>query len=418
MALMQTPISTLVQSYIKNSTAYKAYGTTTRHLHLEGLEGYPLAQFLRMISRKHKGRIWVICPTEESAKDLLKDSGVSHNQDTPPYSHELKTIYFPSNGRKLYTPPFSGGDNVEYDQLNRLTSITEMRHGMIVTHLRAFVGPLVSPETLSASSLSLRVGGAFDSTSIAEQLSRAGYINTVSTNAMGEFSLRGGEVLDIFPYESDHPFRIYADWDQVGKISSFDPITQETRSSVDHFNLSLVDATDKLVTSSIKGYLADDDLFCFIGGDKRLATSFHSLQLEAKSLYRQAFLEDRDALKPDELLLDFTLFQTTCRYSITVMDLAGQTPPDAFKFDIEGPPRSYFGNFTLLKEDLKSFEKQGWKVTIFAENQLQLQRLSQMLSAFSFLSYERMELSGASPFPAQRSSPSVNTRYLDEEGRW
>ncbi len=136
----------------KNSTAYKAYGTTTRHLHLEGLEGYPLAQFLRMISRKHKGRIWVICPTEESAKDLLKDSGVSHNQDTP-YSHELKTIYFPSNGRKLYTP-FSG-DNVEYDQLNRLTSITEMRHGMIVTHLRAFVGPLVSPETLSASSLSL-----------------------------------------------------------------------------------------------------------------------------------------------------------------------------------------------------------------------------------------------------------------------
>ncbi|MDN5332907.1 MAG: hypothetical protein PWP59_169 [Sphaerochaeta sp.] len=395
MALMQTPISTLVQSYIKNSPAYKAYGTTTRHLHIEGLEGYPLAQFLRMIARKHKGRIWVICPTEESAKDLLKDSGVSNNQDAP-YADELKTVYLPSNGRKLYTP-FSG-DNVEYDQLNRLTSITEMRHGMIVTHLRAFVGPLVSPETLSASSLSLRVGGAFDNTRIAEQLSRAGYLNTVSTNSMGEFSLRG-EVMDIFPYESEHPFRIYADWDKVGKISSFDPITQETLSPVDHFTLSLVDATDKLATSSIRGYLGDEDLFCFIG-DKRLATSFHSLQLEAKSLYRQAFLEDRDVLKPDELLLDFPLFQTNCKYSITLMDLAGQTP-DAFKFDIEGP-RSYFGNFTLLKEDLKSFEKQGWKVTIFTENQLQLQRLAQMLSAFSFLSYERMELSGGFSLPGAK----------------
>ncbi|MGH0052972.1 MAG: DEAD/DEAH box helicase, partial [Sphaerochaetaceae bacterium] len=395
MALMQTPITTLVQSYIKTSAAYKAYGVATRHLHIEGLEGYPLAQFLRMLARKHKNRIWVICPTEESARDLLKDSGFGQAQGDP-YANELKTVYLPSNGRKLYSP--FRGDNVYYDQLNRLTSNTEMRHGMIITHLRAFVGPLISPETLSASSLSLRVGGTFNNIRIAEQLAKAGYVNTVSTTAMGEFSLRG-EVLDVFPYESDHPFRIYADWDKVGRISRYNPITQETCLSVDHFTISLVDTSENPSTGSIQGYLTDDDLFCFLG-DKRLATSFHSLQLEAKALYRQAFLDDRNAPKPDELLLDFPTFQKSCRYSVTLMDLAGQTP-DAYAFDIEGP-RSYFGNFTLLKEDLKSFEKQGWNVTIFAENQLQVQRLGQMLNSFSFLSFQKRELSGGFSIPGSK----------------
>ncbi|WP_245523817.1 transcription-repair coupling factor [Sphaerochaeta globosa] len=393
MALMQTPISTLVQSYIKTSSAYKVYGAQTNHIHIHGLEGYPLAQFLRLLSRKQKGRVWAVCPTEESALQLLKDSGFC-GDGAASSNGEGRMVYLPSNGRKLYTP--FNADNVEYDQLSRLMQIQELKEGLVITHLRPFVSPLVSPETLSSSSLTIKVGDAFESSSFSQLLTNAGYVHTVSTSAMGEYSLRG-EVLDIFPYESEYPYRIYADWDTVGKIARYNPITQESIGTVGKLVLSLVDATGEMATSSVGEYLADSDLFCFIG-DQRLATSFHSLQIEAKALYRQAFLQDREAIKPDALLFDFPAFQKKCRYSLTVFDIVGQGQ-DVYRFDIEGP-RSYFGNFTLLKEDLKSLEKQGWNVVVFTENQLQKQRLMQMLSAFPFLGWEDRAISGGFAIPS------------------
>ena len=47
---MHTPISTLVQSYSKTSSAYKAWGNPGYDLTIEGLEGYPLSRFLLAIT--------------------------------------------------------------------------------------------------------------------------------------------------------------------------------------------------------------------------------------------------------------------------------------------------------------------------------------------------------------------------------
>lgn len=324
MALMQTPLSVLVQSYIKTSPAYKAFHAEERSVTIQGLEGYPLSEFLRLVARKVKGRVWVICPTEDSALQLLKDSGVDPSpslvMQTPLGGQEMRTLYLPGNGRKLYSP--FQADNVEYEQLSRLSSIQEMKSGLIITHLRPFVAPVVLPTALEQSSLQIKKGSAFDSTNIAQLLTNAGYVHTVTTTTMGEFSLRG-EVLDVFPFESENPYRIYADWDTVGKISTYNPITQETIATLPKFSISLFDAETGLATGSIRSYFEAHDFFCFVG-DQRLATSYHSLELEAKALYRQAFLSDRQAPKPDELLFNFPAFQKEAVHSIVVLDIAGQ----------------------------------------------------------------------------------------------
>lgn len=398
---MQMPIATVVQSYIKSSPAYKAYATGASSLAIQGLEGYPLALFLRLLSRREKKRIWVVCPTEESALALLKDCGLRVDaksvMQTPLSMDEVKTIYLPSHGRKLYSS-FSG-DDIEYSQLKRLNSIKDCTHGIIVTHLRPFVSPVVSPTALNDANLTIRVNAPFDPIALSSELANAGYLNTVATSAPGEFTVRG-EVLDIYPYESDTPFRIYADWDKVGKISSYDPITQETTAKIDRFSISLVDAANaKLLASSIEEYFAKDDYFCFVG-DQRLATSYHSLTLEAKALYREAFLEDRNSLKPDELLFDFPQFQKQATRALTLLDITGQKA-GAYSFDIGGP-RSYFGNFVLLKDELRSLEKNGWQVTVFTENNLQKQRLSQMLAEFPFLQWENQEIAGGFSIPSEK----------------
>jgi transcription-repair coupling factor (superfamily II helicase) len=386
MAFMQTPISTLVQSYSKTSSAYKAWGNPGHELTIEGLEGYPLSRFLLVLRAKNQGRLWALCPTEDSAKTLLKDYERAELG--------VRVIYLPSTGRQLYSA--SSGDIVEYEQLSRLGEIEASTDAIIVTHLRPFVSLLPSPKALSSTALTIRVKDRFDPQALGERLTQAGYLYTPSTQGEGEYTVRG-EVVDIFPFESEWPYRLYADWNVVGRISRYDPITQETKGNVGSLELTLLDASVSLELTSIASYVRERDVLCLIG-DERIASSYKSLQSEARTLYRSAFLEDRSAPKPDELLLDLPHFFEQHRRRVTVLDIAGQKS-EAHRFDLEGP-RSYFGNFTLLKEDLSSLRSQGWDVHIFCDNPLQKQRLSQMLGAFDFIRWDDRPLSSGFAIPS------------------
>ena len=394
---MQTPITTSVQSYIKSGSAYKAYRGSETRLHVEGLEGYPLAIFLKQITKIGNQRLWVVVPTEEVARTLLLDLGLALDPKSGDLikrtAQDMKIHYLPSTGRTLYAEKEI--DNVEYEQANRLSEILSLKHGMIITTLRTFVSPLITPASLKRSELELKRGGVFDPVLIARQLAEGSYLQVPFTSAMGQFSVRG-EVLDIFPFEGARPYRIYADWDKIGRISAFDPITQETIETVGSVSINILHEGGTIEYASIKEYLQKRDALAFIG-DERLLTSYKSLQSEAKSLYRTAFQIDRNVPKPNDLLLDYPLFVEE-NPAVIICDITRRSGGN-HRFDFDGP-RSYFGNFTLLKDDLKALLRGGWKPTIFASNTLQRQRLEQMLSSIEGLAFEERELSGGFGIPS------------------
>ncbi len=403
MALMQTQIATAVQSYIKNSDAYKSYCKDGRvPLPVEGLDGYPLAESLRLFARKSPGRVWAVCSTEDSALQVMKDGGLvagggsktskaekaSRNAQIQGLPEDTPFYYIPSSGKTLYSP--WEGSQREYEQMHRLATVYEARQGVIVTHLRAFVSPVVSPKAIADSSLELVVNASFDPSSIAERLSEGGYFRSPSTGTPGEFSIRG-EVIDVFPHEQEFPVRIYADWDRIDRICLYDPISQETIKSLGRVKISILGEQNEVTLGSIEPYIDKNDYFFFIG-DERLETSFHSLEVEAKALYRTAFQADRNAAKPQEILFDYLSFKERWNRSVTIIDIARQRR-DSFRFDIEGP-RSYFGNFTMLREELGQLTANGWKITIFTGTELQHKRLAQMLQQFPDIEYVEREISG------------------------
>lgn len=394
---MQTSITTLVQSYIKSSSAYKAYQGKPEHLWVEGIDGYPLAIFLKLIARIENQRLWVITPTDEVARTLLLDLGLALNPKggslVERSGQDMRIHYLSTTGRALYAE--SELDTVAYDQANQLAAVLEQKSGIIITSLRTFVSPVMSPLSLEQSELELVRGGAFDPTAIAQRLAEGSYIQVVSTTAMGQFSIRG-EVIDIFPFEATTPYRIYADWDTIGRISTFDPITQETIKTLAKVSITILQEAGEVEEGSIQAYVKKKDQLAFIG-DQRLATSYKSLQSEARALYRTVFQSNRSAPKPDELLLDYPAF-LKANSIIMVRDIA-QKGGAAHHFDFDGP-RSYFGNFTLLKDDLNSLIRGGWQPTIFASNALQKQRLEQMLSQIEGLRFEERELSGGFGIPS------------------
>jgi transcription-repair coupling factor (superfamily II helicase) len=384
---MQQHIGPLVQSYIKSTDAYKAFKRDCSiRQYIEGLEGYPLSEAVSVYARSLSKRVWALCPTEIAATQLCKDLKTS---GTP-------FIYLPSNGKRLYSP-WEGSDR-EYAQLKALAAMLEYPSRIVVTHLRAFVSPVVSLHSLQDSEMKLKVGDRFDPSKIANDLAEGGYYRSPSTAVPGEFSIHG-EVVDLFPYDSDFPIRLYGDWERIEKITAFDPISQDTLKTLGHIVVTILKEQQEIETSDIGAYIDEKDYLFFLG-QERLETSFHSLLVEAKALYREAFLIDRESPKPDKILFDYPKFFHGWKYGSVLMEVRGQRK-DTYTFDIDGP-HSFFGNFVMLKEHLRQLFDNGYSVTIYAGSELQRKRLNNMLSQFEKLSIIDLEISGGFSIVSQK----------------
>ncbi len=397
---MENKISQQVQQYVKKANAFKEINSGKSNIVVSGLEGFVLAQFIRSIHRSRKGKVWVVLPTKDSCVNLLKDFGRSVNKDgtlnIEDKFMEVPILYLPSNDKKLYSQ-FDPGI-IEYNQLQVLRNINEFRDAIIVTHLRAFANNVVSNKSIDNSSLNLRVGDKFDSTKIAETLVDAGYIRTTSIALPGEFTIRG-EVVEIFAFSEEDPIRIYADWDDIDKIATFDPLTQETIKQLHKISISMLEKEDDIEFTHIDSYINPHDYFAFIG-DIRLQTSYKSLMTEAKALYREAYHQDQNIPMPESLLFNFPEFYENVKNKFTLADLKDDERL-IYNYDVDGP-RSFFGDFTRVKGELKSRFDMGWSIYVFTSNAVQKQRLQQMLKEFDKLVFLDYEISGGFSIPSMR----------------
>jgi len=397
---MENKISQQVQQYVKKANAFKEINSGKSNIVVSGLEGFVLAQFIRSIHRSRKGKVWVVLPTKDSCVNLLKDFGRSVNKDgtlnIEDKFMEVPILYLPSNDKKLYSQ-FDPGI-IEYNQLQVLRNINEFRDSIIVTHLRAFANNVVSNKSIDNSSLNLRVGDKFDSTKIAETLVDAGYIRTTSIALPGEFTIRG-EVVEIFAFSEEDPIRIYADWDDIEKIATFDPLTQETIKQLHKISISMLEKEDDIEFTHIDSYIDPHDFFAFIG-DIRLQTSYKSLMTEAKALYREAYHQDQNVPMPETLLFNFPEFYENVKNKFTLADLKDDERL-IYNYDVDGP-RSFFGDFTRVKGELKSRFDMGWSIYVFTSNPVQKQRLQQMLKEFDKLVFLDYEISGGFSIPSMR----------------
>ncbi|MBO4409882.1 MAG: transcription-repair coupling factor, partial [Spirochaetales bacterium] len=371
-----------LQSYIRRSDAFRAFAADRKsNIKAEGLDGFPLFQCAHLMAESVKGNTWIVCPTEEMARTIYGDNGMVKG---------LPVTLLPTSGRVLYSA--WEGSSKEYEQIRVLGNLSLGGKTLIVTSIRAFCSPVPGKNAVASSSLTIKANQSLDTMEVADRLSKGNYFRSPNTTMPGEFTLRG-EVLDIFPYGEDLPVRIYLDWDRVERICRYEPLSQQVTKQLGHVTVRIMAQDDgcAVIPQGISEYISPDDYFIFVG-DKRLESSFRSLQLEAKSLYRHAYQADHNAVHPTDMLFDFESFYGSRSGSMTVLDIAGQTP-GAYRFDIDGP-RSYFGNFTFFKQDLDGLTGDGWDIKICVSTVVQKQRLETMLSAYEGIEYIVGNLSG------------------------
>lgn len=358
----------LITEYIRKSNAYKAYLSNDALISADGLDYYPLSIAIKLWADKRGGRTFAILPTEESARAIFDN--LSDVKDIP-------VSYLPTDGKLLYSEYTQ--TRSEFERRKAIEDMMQMKRGIIITSLRAFCSPLISEDSASKLSLSLAVKDEFDVIKIAEKLSSSGYYRTPNCYEVGTFSLRG-EVLDIFPFAEDSPIRIYADWDVIDRISTYDTLSQKTLNNLKRVTIPLLPQEGESVEysfSTISAYLKDSDYFIF-SGLERIATAFSGLENEARSRFNIAYKENPDAPLPDKILFPWKQFIANRRSGLFLYDI---TATEHHHFGVSAS-RSYFGNVTYFKDDMTVLLENGWKIDVIAPSSVQKERLENVLRDF------------------------------------
>ena len=362
---MERKIQDFVAAYIGKSPALSlASKKGSGIIKADGLDFYPLSRALRLIAAKRGGRLFAICSTEDAAKTLYSDLA---DDDFP-------SVLLPASGKQLYSDFTLTAS--EYEQKKALDRIYEMKEGIIIASLRAFVSPVMSPDSLERYSIRLRKGDSFRPSELSEQLIAAGYYRSPSCYEAGSFSIRG-EVMDIFPFSFDDPVRLYAEWDEIGRIASFDPLTQKSSGELKSVNIPLISGDSSPLFSTMESYIGNDDYF-FISGVERVETSWKAIQNEARARFSEAYKKNENAPVPDRLLFPWGVFSSGLRSGFLSYDISR---PEYYHFGVTAS-RSYFGNVTYFKDDIAALIRNGWKIVVVAPSAVQKERLENVLRDF------------------------------------
>jgi transcription-repair coupling factor (superfamily II helicase) len=110
------------------------------------------------------------------------------------------------------------------------------RRKVIVTPYINLLGALPDPEEIRKNSIVLKKGDTISTTELFEALIDRGY--EVSDDKLLEKGTyhRSGEVLTLFPINTEHPVKIEIGFDQIGRITFFDQQTKDDLAEIDRID--------------------------------------------------------------------------------------------------------------------------------------------------------------------------------------
>jgi transcription-repair coupling factor (superfamily II helicase) len=303
---------------------------------------------------------------------------------------------------------------------------------VIVASQRAFVTPLPPRESFEPLIVALEKNGTIDPTKLEDRLSSYGYLRVPRVSLPGEFALRG-EVLDIFMPGDEEAIRVVFEYDKIEKLSSFDPSLQSSKKEFERVVIrpmkELVWDEDRvnalaailpglpglkgregpfLEELTEKGEAKGEELFYplafdrpgsvldYLGPDgtiflidhERLVAQEEAARKEYAGLYRRA-LQEGPVPPPDRLLLSYAALETQAKtmrlvrgFALRDSDALREGASDGrIAMGVE-QPRSFFGNVKYFKEELAILLKTGYQAIVFAETELQAERIAALLKEF------------------------------------
>lgn len=122
------------------------------------------------------------------------------------------------------------------ERLHTLNSILHKQKKIIVTYISSVLRPLPSKDIYMNNIISIQKGDIIDVNDFVKRLNMIGYRRCPSTAKTGDFSVRG-EVIDIYPINSNEPYRIDFFDNEVEYIKTFNVNTQMSINKINNIEI-------------------------------------------------------------------------------------------------------------------------------------------------------------------------------------
>lgn len=153
------------------------------------------------------------------------------------FSPNTEILSFPVVENADFAVTFTGTEALR-GRMRALSALLEGKAVVVLATASEAAQLLPAPEKLLAEKLSVRLGDVLERENLLAQLTERGYERVDQVERCGHFAVRG-DIIDIFPINEFHPYRVEFFDDEVDGIRQFDEDTQRSIASAEAFLCSL-----------------------------------------------------------------------------------------------------------------------------------------------------------------------------------
>ncbi len=200
-------------------------------INIKGTVGALKSLLLVNFFKKFSRQIFYVC------SDLAEAETVKEEVET--LLGKAFVSYFPARSINKFALHFSS-HLAKTERLSALESLTEGQPKVIVVQSEGLFYDLPVPKSYLFQKISIKVSDDLEFDRLITKLIDLGFTRESRVERSGEMSVRGG-IVDVFPFSSDHPFRIEFWGDMIESIRKFDPATQRSLEKINQIQIYLQD---------------------------------------------------------------------------------------------------------------------------------------------------------------------------------
>ena len=345
---------------------------TPSRIRLEGLvgaqESFVLSATYLLSPRVY---IYIAIDKEEAA----------YLQNTLEAIHETsEVLFFPDSfKRPMHFEEMNSANVLQRTEVVNKLRMKGSKPRIVVSYPEALFEKVVDPSILEANKIVITKDEQLDIDTMIEILVYYVFVRTDFVYEPGQFSIRGG-IIDIFSYGNEWPYRVELFDDEVESIRTFNPTNQlsvkniATVSIIPNINskfkqdqkVPLFEVLDANSVVWVKDFdvLLDKLQICF----DKCEEFAKVLKTREDSELKQAF-EERAFIYPNE-----TMAAISDHHMILERRGAISIDPDLVINYETNTQSSFNKNFSLLIEDMKLKEKEGFTNYLFTDSSRQIER--------------------------------------------
>ncbi|MEZ4916861.1 MAG: transcription-repair coupling factor [Chitinophagales bacterium] len=291
-------------------------------------------------------------------------------------------FFFPDSFKKSGQIHELNNSNVQLrtETINRITNPTTKAE-IVITYPEALFEKVVKKQVLAKNMLNIKLQEKFDVDFAAEMLIEYGFERTDFVFEPGQFSVRG-DIVDVFSFANEFPYRIELFDDEVESIRTFDPVSQLSQKKIEritivpnvqtHFTKEEKTSFFEILTPRTCVWIKNMDyLIEILDNNMNTALAVKEKFESNIELSENPFLKDdpREVFETPASILN----------ALQPYNIVEFGTKNYFESDLALPYKQqkqliFNKNFDLLIQAFKQNEEKGIKNILFAENPKQIER--------------------------------------------